>query len=240
MRRPAFATFRSMSARPILCVATIFALTLTVTATTPRDRDISAREDEQEPAPAVERQGERAQTPPPAQTPSPGPQPPPPAERQEPTPRPAPQHVNVKVDVTITDQSGSTAPVTKTLSVIVADRENGSIRSFAVVPMLRRIVAAGPSGTVAPNVVWDNQELPLNVDVKPEFIDNNRVKVRFVLNYRTAAEPKGTDGEPIRKSEVTENVVLILENGKPMVVSQSADAASDRKVTVELKATILR
>ena len=32
----------------------------------------------------------------------------------------------------------------------------------------------------------------------------------------------------------------MLENGKPLIVSQSADAATDRKVTVELKATILR
>ena len=34
--------------------------------------------------------------------------------------------------------------------------------------------------------------------------------------------------------------MLILENGKTMVVAQSADPVGDRQVTVEVKATILR
>jgi hypothetical protein len=34
--------------------------------------------------------------------------------------------------------------------------------------------------------------------------------------------------------------VLILESGKSLVVSQAADPVSDRQVTVEVKATILR
>ena len=32
----------------------------------------------------------------------------------------------------------------------------------------------------------------------------------------------------------------MLEDGKPLVISQSADPATDRKVKVEVKATILR
>jgi hypothetical protein len=31
----------------------------------------------------------------------------------------------------------------------------------------------------------------------------------------------------------------LLENGKPLLVTQSADPISDRKVTVEVKATIV-
>jgi hypothetical protein len=33
---------------------------------------------------------------------------------------------------------------------------------------------------------------------------------------------------------------LILESGKPTVVSQAADPSSDRKITVEVTATILK
>jgi hypothetical protein len=33
---------------------------------------------------------------------------------------------------------------------------------------------------------------------------------------------------------------VILESGKPMVVSQAADPTSDRKITVEVTATILK
>jgi hypothetical protein len=35
-------------------------------------------------------------------------------------------------------------------------------------------------------------------------------------------------------------VAALLDDGKPLVVSQSADPSSDRKVRVELKATIVR
>ena len=37
-----------------------------------------------------------------------------------------------------------------------------------------------------------------------------------------------------------ENVNMILENGKSMLVTQSADPVGDRQVTVEVKATILK
>jgi hypothetical protein len=33
---------------------------------------------------------------------------------------------------------------------------------------------------------------------------------------------------------------VILQNGKPLIISQSADPVSDRKVVVEVKATILK
>jgi hypothetical protein len=33
---------------------------------------------------------------------------------------------------------------------------------------------------------------------------------------------------------------VILQNGKPLVVSQAADPTTDRKMTVEVKATILK
>ena len=39
---------------------------------------------------------------------------------------------------------------------------------------------------------------------------------------------------------ISEAVATLLEDGKPLVVSQSADPSSDRKVRVELKATIVR
>ena len=40
---------------------------------------------------------------------------------------------NVRVELTITDQAGTDAPVKKTLSVIAADRHNGSVRSKVTV-----------------------------------------------------------------------------------------------------------
>jgi hypothetical protein len=37
---------------------------------------------------------------------------------------------------------------------------------------------------------------------------------------------------------VRENLSLVLDEGKPLVVAQSADPVGDRKVTVEVVATI--
>jgi cytosine/uracil/thiamine/allantoin permease len=44
----------------------------------------------------------------------------------------------------------------------------------------------------------------------------------------------------IRRTQLQENLPLILENGKSMIVAQSADPIGDRQVTVEVKATVLR
>ena len=40
--------------------------------------------------------------------------------------------------------------------------------------------------------------------------------------------------------QIRDAVTMILESGKPLIVAQSADPVSDRQVTVEVKATILR
>ena len=52
----------------------------------------------------------------------------------------------------------------------------------------------------------------------------------------TNTAPRGT----VIKTSMHESVSLILENGKSMAATQSADPIGDRQVTVEVKATILR
>ncbi len=39
---------------------------------------------------------------------------------------------------------------------------------------------------------------------------------------------------------IQENLSVNLDDGKPLVVAQSADPVSDRQVTVEVRATILK
>ena len=181
----------------------------------------------------------------PGVTPAPGEKPA--VGQNKPTPQPseapAPpgQPVNIKLDITITDQAGTAKPIIKTINVIVADRANNQIRSQVVTPVAtRRRIPARDSRTgeeiVDPN--WRTEELPLNVDLRTEIIDSARVRMRLVLNYRTVTESTTLDGQPARTSVVTEEVTTVLESGKPTIISQSADAATDRKVTVEVKATI--
>ena len=127
-------------------------------------------------------------------------------------PRPQPQLLNVKIDLTITDQREGAAPTPKTLTIIVADRESGRIRSMSA-----------------------REELTLNVDVRPEMVRDGRVRTWLTLEYRPPRT--SPDKEAVG---MTESLVAILDDGKPLVVSQSADPASSRSVKVELKATILK
>lgn len=142
-----------------------------------------------------------------------------------PAPRREGQPVNVKVEVTITDQPGSGgAVVKKTVSVVTGDNMSGFIRSNAFYQEL------GP--------------VPLNIDTEPQILSDGKIRLRVNLQYdlptarvgETAASGPG----PLRKTELRENLALILESGKPVVAAQSADPVGDRQVTVEVKATILK
>jgi glucose/arabinose dehydrogenase len=74
----------------------------------------------------------------------------------------------------------------------------------------------------------------LNVDARPEIVRDNRVRVVLSLEYT----PQDTDRTS--PMAISQSVAALLEDGKPLLVSQSADPSSDRKVRVEVKATIVR
>lgn len=145
---------------------------------------------------------------------------------------------DVKLEVTITDQSGSTKPIAKTVSLVVADREGGSIESETRVPFPQRPVKAPTPQptTVVPG--WDWQTLPLNVNVWPVIMADGHVRVKLMLNYRAAGVAPSSADAPMGTAMVKKELTAVLSDGKPMVISTSADAATDRKVTVELKASI--
>jgi hypothetical protein len=170
----------------------------------------------------------RVATPPEAQRPAPAQprQAPPgvPTPAALPTPRREAQPINVKVDVTIADQRGGAAPVKRTVSVVVADAYSGMIRSQS------EVMQVGP--------------VPLNIDVEPLLLDNGKVRVKINLQYDWPAPLDSSGAAPARgtviKTGLHDTMVLILENGKPMIAAQSADPIGDRQVTVEVKATVLR
>lgn len=162
----------------------------------------------------------------------------PPKAAQQLAPLPAgavPQ--DIKVDVTISDQSGAAKPIAKTVSMVVADREAGSVQSETHVPVLSTPAKRVGVNGGAPVESWRWEELPLNVNVWPAIMADGHVRVKLTLNYGTVGSTSET---PATTAKVTKNLIAVLSDGKPLVVSSSADAATDRKVTVELKATIQR
>jgi len=139
------------------------------------------------------------------------------------------QPVNVKLELTITDQIGPGEPGKKTVSLIVADRSAGSIRS-----------------------IGNSVRAILNVDATPQILPNGSIKVQLGLEYNprqgngTVDKIKAANGDVIEVprepggSGLNQRVAIVLEPGKPLILSQAADPISDRKITVEVRASILK
>ena len=143
-------------------------------------------------------------------------------EPTPPAPRPkvAGQPVNVKLELTITDQLGSAAPVQKTVTLLVADLADGMIRSEGVLPGYGAV--------------------QLHVDGWVQLMGEGKIRARIGLNY-DLVDPKAKSAETqSQRTQIRESLNTVLDNGKPTVISQSADPVTDRKVTVEVKATIVK
>ena len=164
-----------------------------------------------------------AQQPPPTAPPAPAaqtPQPAPPAPTQNRPPAPS-TFTNVRLDLTITDTYGD-KPSSKTVSMIVVDRERSSIRTSNRLP--------------------GGQSVQLNVDAYASLLADraNRILLRLTFEYTPAQTAAGTEGRGPAPAELTESLSVVLDNAQKLVVSQSADPATDRKVTVEVTATVLK
>ena len=147
-------------------------------------------------------------------------------------PEPIGQPLNITLELTITDQGGSGAPTKKTISLIVADRQNGSIRS-------RGRVGSG-------------RDVTINVDARPAIGKDNVIRLDLGLEYQpvvddrpaaaAAASPASAPGFPPEQSysNLNQRISVLLESGKPLVISQASDPGSARQISVEVKATIAR
>jgi hypothetical protein len=142
----------------------------------------------------------------------------------EPALRPAASLSNVRVDLTINDQAGTRPPVKKTITLTLGDGERGSVRSR---PQVLVMIEGSKSYT----------PLSLNVDALPTLV-GGRIKLRLTLEYSSAGQLMGADGTP--KTDVNFSGQVVLDSGRPMVVAEAADPVSDRRVTVEVKATVLK
>jgi hypothetical protein len=153
--------------------------------------------------------------------------------------RPAPSKVlsNVQIELTISDQTGSGPVEKKIVSMIAASGTWGKIRA---------------AGVARPNAATGNVPVGLNVDARPFVMAEGIVQVELTVGYNPlspqsleAYDPQttGRAGMPpsqVRPTELNQSLTVVLQNGKPLIVSQAADPVSDRKIIVEVKATVLK
>ena len=130
---------------------------------------------------------------------------------------------NVQIELTLSDQAGTQAPEKKTVSMIVSSGNWGKIRSVGNVR---------PQND-APFVV------DLNVDARPYVSVDGPIQLELTLVY---SPPGGADKDTLkpRPTGINQSLTVVLQSGKPLIVSQAADPVSDRKVIVEVKATVLK
>ena len=122
---------------------------------------------------------------------------------------------NIRIEVTLTDSLQTEGPSKKTVTMMVVDNNSGQIRS------------QGPSN------------YSLNVDAGPHVRPDGKIYLSLSLFYvpEPGASASGTARTP---ATLNEAVSVILADGKPMLLSQSADPRGDRKVTVEVTATVVK
>jgi hypothetical protein len=134
---------------------------------------------------------------------------------------------NIKLEIAITDQTGPGAASKRNVTMHVANNRRGSIRSSGVV------TNAGTRFSVQ-----------LNVDAHPVILSGTgNPEGAIMLTLAMEYQPKpGSDnaGTGEGRAELNEQIAVILQSGKPTIVSQAADPTSDRKISVEVTATILK
>lgn len=153
-----------------------------------------------------------------------------------PSPAPAPQqgrtvdprNTNVRVELTLTDRSGAAPPAVKSATLTIADSARASLRSSSE-------IMAG-SATDSPRV------LPLDVDLRVKGWSGGQsgtIALELTVDYRSIdRSDKESKFYPTAGLRFSGNVVL--PNGKSMLVAQATDPVSDRRITLEVKAAILR
>ena len=132
---------------------------------------------------------------------------------------------NVGIEVAITDQTGPAEPVKKVVTMIVADRQMGSVRSTGnALPLSGAIATPGERQT-------------LNIDATPVVHPDDSILLSLTLEYVPRPDDADKTGG---RAQLNERLAVTLESGKPLVVSRSADPGSTRKISVEVTATVMK
>ena len=134
------------------------------------------------------------------------------------------QTANVRIELTITDQRGDAPSVSKTVSMVTTDRNPSRVRTRGDI----LTPGMGPRPVI------------LNVDARPYILPRDKVRLELTIEYQVPGERGDTASEKATAPSVNESLSVILDDGKPLLISQSADPLTDRRVKVEAKVTILR
>ncbi|MEW6323567.1 MAG: hypothetical protein AB1635_21050, partial [Acidobacteriota bacterium] len=136
-------------------------------------------------------------------------------------PEPPGTLANVQVEVTVTEQGAAGTPERKTVTLTAAD--GSPVRSDS-----RGSLVRGALGLTAAE---------FNLSVRPRIQANGLVRVEMSLHYVAGLAAGDAAARP---TTINQNLTVLLPSGRPMTVSRAADPASDRRLGVEVTATVLK
>lgn len=135
--------------------------------------------------------------------------------------------VNIRLEITITDTFGGV-----------------SQKKSVAMTML-----SGASGMIRTSNSLGGTRVSLNVDGMATAYPSGQIPVRLTVSYQplplNSSQPAGRDFDVLAHLKTTpaaleESITVVLTDGKPLVLTESADPVSDRKVTLQATATILK
>jgi len=170
--------------------------------------------------------GQSPTPPAPPVAPKPAPAAPKPAPPVPPPPEPPAQLVNIRIDIVVNEEGGTAAPVRKTASVITADRRAAAVRSTG------EVERAEPKST-DPRFPTPRTVTYMKADIEPYIARNGLIRTQVIMEYLSPTSQHEGRGTVLRFEP-------LLESGKPLRVSESTDPTSNRKVIIEVTATILK
>jgi hypothetical protein len=142
---------------------------------------------------------------------------------------------NIRLDVTISDQTVDGAPVKKSISLILANGGSGRVRSAGTMTE-----PLPPGDTPGRPAFFNNRTVQLNLDAEVVIRGDNKIRTLLTLEYTPGGETPSPPPGTFTRSPLNQSVTVNLTSGQPLMITQAADPLSDRKVTVEVTATILR
>jgi len=81
----------------------------------------------------------------------------------------------------------------------------------------------------------------LNVDAAPTIRPDGRIYLRLTVEYQPElTQEQMTQAGSGRTGYLNESLYIVISEGKPVTVSQSADPRNDRRVMMEVTATVIK
>jgi hypothetical protein len=126
--------------------------------------------------------------------------------------------LNIQVDVAVTEEGAGEPSTRKEVSVTVGHGRNGSVRS-------------GASAVPKIDEKFPFHDSRLRVDVQPSIVANGKIQTVVTMSYLSF---------PHFTREGEQKFEVLLEDGKLLTVSRTSSAISERRLRVDVTATILK